>query len=276
MRFKLIVLVCLATLGLTLSAFTEDEKTTSWEKIFEFDLDSLAKWEVDGLGYIYVSQEGNMKKYYPTGELWFEQGMKSLGACSDIVSLNPMKFLHFSQEQQTVCYFDNTLSFTNECLDLSDYEIENASLISASSQPEKLWVLDDIDYRLVLLSLDGLNQGQEIKNIKAILDIESITQIIEEGSKLYLLDPLEGVFVFDRFGSFIEKIEAKGVSSISADENSLFLLQENTLILRMMKSGAEAKIDLPVDGIQQIKYSGKHFYFSTKNKLFEFDLQISK
>lgn len=262
--------------SLSWTNFDEAQKTTSWEKKFEFDVDSLSNWEVDGLGYIYVSQDGNMKKYYPTGELWFEQGMKSLGACSDIVSLNPMKFLYFSQEQQTVCYFDNTLSFTNECLDLSEYGVENASLISSSSQPEKLWVLDDIDYRLVLLSLDGLIQGQEVKNIKGILDIESITQIIEKGSKLYLLDPFEGVFVFDRFGTLIEKVEQKDVKHISADENSLFMLKEDKLILRMMKSGVEAEIDLPIQGVNKIQYSLKHFYFSTNSKLYEYDLQISE
>lgn len=276
MNIKIIFLVVLAVSGLAWTTIELDETTTSWEKKFEFELDSLANWEVDGLGYIYVSQDGNMKKYYPTGELWFEQGMKSLGACSDIVSLNPMKFLYFSQEQQTVCYFDNTLSFTNECLDLSEYGVENASLISASAQPEKLWVLDDIDYRLVLLSLDGLIQGQEVKNIKGILDIESITQIIEKGSKLYLLDPYEGIFVFDRFGALIEKIEHSGVKHIAADENSLFMLKDDQIILRMMKSGVEAEIDLPVQGVNQIQYSLKHFYFSTNSKLYEYDLQISE
>lgn len=261
-----------------LSSFLLDKSAvqleTSWEKIIEFDLDSTAKWEVDALGFIYVSQGGEMTKYDDSGDKLFEQGLKSLGSCSDLLSLNPSKFLHFSEEQQTVCYFDNTLSFTNDCVDLSEYGIENAGLVSTSAQPDKIWVMDNLGYRLVLLSLNKTLQGQEIKNLRSILNMDSIVQIIERGNSLYLLDPNQGVFVFDIYGTFIEKISEVGISHIDANEKSLFMIRDDVMILRMMKTGDQAEIKLPITKIQRFKYKKNRFYFSNNKKLSEFELQI--
>ena len=233
MRNQLIILFCCLISNLVLA---QDSLSYSWKLEEEYAIGEAEEWSVDNLENFYYSENGIINKRTKLGDVTFSQSIKSLGKMSQLVPVNTMKLVHFSEEQQTLCYFDNTLTSMDDCLDLSDENIVNAVLISASSQPNKLWVLDNLNSTLNLLSLDRLNQKQTVKNLKGILQIDEVTQIIEVGSRLYLLDPTNGVYIFDLYGSLIEFIPEKSIQQIAAFENTLFTLRDNLITVRSIGS----------------------------------------
>ena len=193
--FIVIVFVAVASV-----VFSQDDLSFTWHNEINYEIGERETWSVDGLLNVYISKNGAIDKYDSVGTLKFSQSIKALGKMTQLVPINTMKLVHFSEEQQTLCFLDNTLSTLDDCIELIDKNVINASYISSSNQPNKVWVLDNLNSRLLLIPLEGNSQQQEIQNLKGILAIESITQIIERGNNLLVLDPEKGVYVFDMYG----------------------------------------------------------------------------
>lgn len=254
----------------------QDSTNYYWSEKMTYPIDSSEVWAVDALEYMYISKTGVVNKFDSTGELKFNQSIKSLGKMEQLIPINTMKLVHFSSEQQTLCYFDNTLTQTSDCVELSDREIVNAKLVSASSRSGQIWVFDNLNSTLVLLSVEGNSQTQKIENLRGVLNINKITQIIERNNYLFLLDSEKGVYIFDLYGSLIDFKAVEGVRSIDAFENSLFMLTENELKISLLNDGSMLTTHLPDGNYYELKYVNQFFYLRTLSNVHKFTLQISE
>ena len=253
-----------------------DSINYTWKKETRYSIAENEVWSIDGLENFYVSKKGLIEKYDSAGVLKFSQSIKSLGRMSQLVPVNTMKLVHFSEEQQTLCYFDNTLSSLDDCLDLTEEGIVNAALVSESNQPNKIWVLDDLNTRLLLLSLNNQNQPQELINLSGILDISRVVQIAERGNRLFLLDENKGVYMFDLYGSLLEFIPLESIQQLDANEQTLFTLKDDALQIRAFTTGESFSVKLPVDGVLEFAYRNRCFFFRTADSVHKFALQFSE
>ncbi len=163
-------------------------------------------WQVDLIGNVYLSQEGKITKFDTSGVERYSQSIKSLGRIHQIETINTMKILVFSEEQQTFSILDNTLSSTNKTYDLSDLDFGYVPFVSASSQPNKLWVYDQVNSKLVLLDYARSGQQQEIGNMRGILGASQLVFMKEQNNQLYLMDEDKKFYVFDLYGSLIQTV----------------------------------------------------------------------
>jgi len=233
-----------------------------WKKNGEFEIGIEDSWSVDVIGNVYITKNKVLQKFDSTGILKFSQSIKSLGRIKEIQSINTMKLVTFSEEQQAACMLDNTLTLSEECLDLSNFDIGNASHVAVSGQPDKLWVVDQLNSKLLLLSLNGTNQFQEIKNLKGIINTSDIVSIQEIEYHLFLVDSTGKIFEFDPFICMLVKDE------------SFVLLRKDALNIRHINESSNDFIELPTIGIQEVKLSGKFFYFRTENKILKYSLTL--
>lgn len=247
-----------------------------WVGVAKYSISEEAVWSVDGLENVYISEYGLINKYDSTSKLKFTQSIKALGTMKQLVPVNTMKLVYFSEEQQTLCYFDNTLSSLDDCIDLSDQNIINAVLVSESNQPNKLWVLDNLNSRLLLLSLDNLFQLQTIVNLKGLLSIGEITDIKERGNRLMVLDKNSGVYILDYYGTLIDSYRTTDIRAIDANEQMLFILKEDKLEVRSLLSSDHWEFELPVNQVDEFAYRNRCFFFKSKNTVHKFRLQFSQ
>lgn len=292
MKFKLIIIFLLTLsgticFGQEVIAYSVDPDDTSntptdtvlyyWNEVISYDVDSNEVWMVDGMGNVFSSHGGAINKYDTAGVLKFSQSIKSLGKMQQILSINSMKLLHFSKEQQTLCYLDNTLTQFDDCIELADHEIVDAGLVSSSSRPDMVWVYDNLNSKLVLLPLVEGQQGrQEIDNLSGILGIDNISQILERQNVLYVVSKGKGIYLFDLYGSLLSFREEKGVKCIDVFGTALFILLENELKVKWMKEDKTSIIPLPMEGIEGFVFSNQQFYLRTSQHVHKFDLQIVK
>lgn len=251
-----------------------DTLEVKWIEKAVFPIEENDHWYIDGLGNRYISSGNTINKYSENDELLFSQSVKSIGQTSDLIMQSTLKLIHFSEEQQTLCYFDNTLSFLDDCLDLSSENIINASLVSASFQPNKIWVLDNVNSTLNLLSLDRLQQKQQVLNLKGILELEEISKMVEKDNRLYLLDRTKGIYVFDIYGSLIEFFEGKSIQQFTVIDKTLFTLQEGGLKIFSLEVDQEYTVKLPIDSVLDIRYINQFFYIRTKSNVHKFDFRF--
>lgn len=257
--------------------FPVDSASYKWVNRTTYNIDSNEVWAVDGIGNVFISQDGVTSKYDSIGVLKFSQSIKSMGKMRQLLPINSMKLVHFSEEQQTLCFLDNTLTIFNGCLDLSERNIVNASFVEASSRPDLIWVFDNLNSKLVLMSVnDNSQQRQEIDNLGGILDLKSISQIIERGYRLYIVESGKGIYILDMYGSLMEHREEENLIAIDADGDRLFILYPNELKFVNEVTDSEITISLPMEGILEMAYRNQHFYFRTSQHVHKFRLQFVK
>jgi hypothetical protein len=245
-----------------------------WEKNGDYSIGQEDVWSVDVLGNVYITNNKVLQKFDSTGILKFSQSIKSFGRIKEIQSINTMKLVTFSEEQQAACLLDNTLTLIEECLDLSNFDIGNASHVAVSGQPDKLWVIDQLNSKLLLLSLNGTNQFQEIKNLKGIINISEIISIQEIENHLFLVDSKNKIVEFDLYGSLINTYEFEPFKNMLIKDGSFVLLRNDSLNIRHINESSNDFIELPTIGINEVKLSGKFFYFRTENKILKYSLTL--
>lgn len=257
-------------------SFGQDSTGYHWKKLNSFPVNATAIWTMDILGNQFICQDGVLTKKDSTQSFIYEQSIKSWGATSQIVPVNAFKVIQFSEEQQTVCYFDNTLTETEDCLDLSEYNIINAKLVARSAQQNKLWVFDNMNSTLQLISLDQIDQSQEVRNLNGLLSVENVIQILEVQNRFFVVDSKNGVLVFDIYGTLLDRFEILNVRSVQSTEDVLMIQTDKSIQMISFLDKHKTEISLPIKNIQSMLYFDQQFYFRTKTSVHKFSLEINQ
>lgn len=232
-------------------------------EIHMYSISENAVWTVDGLENIIISERDRLTKYDKNGKLLFEQSQKSLGRFDKIELINSLKFYGFSETQQLICFFDNSLSMMEKCLDLSEYDLMNVSTVASSGQSDKMWAFDQVNSTLHLLSFNGLLQSQAIKNLNGILNAENISQLIEWENKLFVLDNKKGIYVFDLYGTLIRFIEFENIKWIQVYNDHIICLRGNELKMISLQSEKSVIFPLNYPQVQTIFVDDDFVYLRT-------------
>ena len=257
--------------GLTVRA---QDSTSNWVLLKEYPLVEDAIWNVDILQNVYIVHDRMIMKYDSSGVKKFSQSIKSIGQVKEIMPINTMKLVLFSEDQQVLCMLDNTLTMTEDLIDLSEFNIVNASLATTSSQSEKIWILDQLNSRLLLLDLAGKMQFQEVRNLKGVLNASGITSMIESNGHLFLLNDNYSFYEFDMYGTLVNAIGSAEESMASKShlfpsENKIFWLSDNRLYATDYE-GYTTIVTLPKEGFLEFKKVGDIYYFRTADKILKY------
>ena len=272
MKFTLLSLCFL----LNHSFFAQKSDSLAWVKQIEYQVDENATWAVDIFGNVYFTKGRVLQKFDSLGVLKFSQSIKSVGNIKDIMPVNTMKLVLFSEEQQVLCLLDNTLTMSENYIELSDFKIGIASLAAVSSQPDKIWVLDQLNSRLLLLDLSGKMQYQEVRNLNGVLNLSDITSLNESDGHLYLMSN-QTLYEFDVYGSLINELtftyNSLKTFAALAFYGKIFWFTSEAMIVQNFDEGKEMIINLPITGIISFKKSGEYYYFKTADKILKYSLE---
>lgn len=233
---------------------------------WKISCDSLSIWSVDNLNNLIVQENGTLNKYSSKGQKTSEQSIKQTGDFISVDGGNGLKIGGFSIEQQQICFFDNTLTLQNECVDLSDFEISTASAFCMSEQTDKFWVYDEMKSELSLMTL-RTNQQQKLDNIRNLSALTEVLRITEFNNQLYLFDR-NHILVLDLFGSFLKDIEIdlNGILDFQIAEEFLFILnKDNTFEAINLITKERISIKFNVEHAQRFVYKNGFYYFQTNN-----------
>jgi hypothetical protein len=269
-------LTIIALTVLTVS-FAQKDSSFNWRLIDSIPISEDAIWTVDILSNTYISEYGTVSKFDSTGVKVFSQSIKSLGGLSSLCIINTMKLVYFSEEQQLLCYMDNTLSQNENCVRLEDRGIMYATAVTSSDRSDKLWVLDEINSRLLLIDLESdLRKPLILENVRSIIGEVGQVTMVERGGRLYVNNPSSGVYVFDIYGSFIKHIKERNVTSLDADELGVYLLQaDNSLHYYTNRFNEELTLILPRENCHEILVKGNQIYLRTSHFVYKYSVEMT-
>lgn len=256
------------------SALMVRSQENDWKLEKEIALSKEGVWAVDEFNNVYIAANNTLTKTDSIGQLKFKQSIKSFGNLSAIEIINSMKIVVFSEEQQSIGFFDNTLTQSDNSIDLSELNIVNARIISRSSQQEKLWVLDQQNSTLFLISLNRSNQFQEISNLSGLLNLNDITFIKEEKNQLFVADKSGKICLFDVYGSLKNCFDFPRFDALTIKGDFIIGCQNDQIEFFNTKNLETKKLLFPIKGVKECKLSGNYFYFRTDNKIYKYTLNL--
>jgi hypothetical protein len=236
----------------------------------KFALRAESVWHADLLGNVYIADKDLLVKYDTTGAKQYSQSIKSLGRINAILSVNTMRIVLFSELQQTFTIMDNTLSEAAKTYDLSELDFGYVSKMTVSSQPNKFWIYDQSNSRLVLLDLSRTNQQQEIGNVRGILNSTEVTWMKEDNNKLYLFDSKKQLYIFDLYGSLIDVMHFPEVNRIEVFQNQIFVISTEGVQRYRQEDATFEKIELEGYGIQEFQWSNNSFFIQIGQELMKY------
>lgn len=244
------------------------------EKNYTF-LKAFSVWNIDELQNVYLIHGNTLIKCDSSGKQLFSQSIKSIGNVAQIEPINALKIAVFSEEQQSICLFDNTLTLNGECNYLDKYGIRNAKLIARSNRSNLFWIYDQFNSTLLLIDIISNKTIQKVENIKGQLfknERETEVEKIQEyNNHLYLIDSKETIYEFDQLMTLSGEFK-KHSKKIAFWENQLIEMEGNkTWITSLINK--EIKIySSPDNKHLDIKIKGKFLYMNTENKILRFAL----
>jgi len=169
--------------------------------------------EADRMGDCYVvTNEQNLHKLSSVGDTLYTFEDKSF-LVSHVDVSNPLKVLVYANSQNTIKFLDKTLTPINDVIRLDDLDIAVSNAVS-SSRDNLFWVFDDNSQELKKYN----RQMQEVANSGNLIALTGKniqpTSLVEADGRVYVLDPLQGVFQFDHLGTYLfnfKKIQAKKI-----------------------------------------------------------------
>jgi hypothetical protein len=243
----------------------------TWKELWHLELDSTAIWDIDPIHQSIIYQNQNIQKRDAKGQIMLQESIKSLGNIQKIDAQNPLKIALFSEDQQSICFLDNALALQGDCINLSDLNINLAASMSASIQTDRIWIYDEPNSKLELITLRN-GQGQQVQNIKGLLNMKSIVNIQEIDNRLYLFDEENQVAWFDQFGNFMDVATLTPHKPIYPIQD-YFLIAEGKNIQTVNINSEFVSFffagDLLLDSkIRKMEVSGDRLYIQTQKTLY--------
>lgn len=259
--------------------FTTNAQTGAWKKIYDIPIDSGAVWTVDESQQLYLFQQQSLSKWSKTGTKLMEQSIKQVGDIRSIDANNLLKIAIFSENQQQFCFLDNALALESSCISLGDYNQEWATVCCASNQTDRLWVFDQINSELSLLSTKS-EQRQIVQNVKDLTGLSNVVGMTEELNSLYLIDENNKVAQFDIYGTLINTYQFNENGILCISETGIFSI-ENRMIYAEYDSKIGVVIDhvliatLPTEITEEplaLMVAGNRCFVATENRFFCFEI----
>ena len=212
----------------------------------------------DNLGNVLLAgAKGDLRKFNRDGDSLTMQNYRQYGELESMDATNPFEIYLYYKDLNKVLLVDNQLAKRGE-FDLENLDLENISAIARAAD-NGLWVYDLSSNRLKKYSR---NQEFVLESVGVNFYSNSIIspyQIIDKQNQIYLCDSVEGVFVFDNFGTFHKRLDIKSSKPIQVVGDYLLYAQDSIYIKYNLKLFKEEKLLL---------HSGNDFMRWEKDRLY--------
>ena len=195
------------------------------DSIFHFMKDyrgGISDFTVDNLGNLFlVYQNGQLKKLRPDGDsLAVYNNVRKYGKLYSVDVRNPLKVLLHFKDFNTIVILDRLLN-ERSVLDLRKHSLVQVTAIG-QSYDNNIWVFDELELKLKKIGDDGklIDQSNDFRQIFDSTPSPSV--IIDQDKLVYLYDVQKGIYTFDYYGGFKNRIPFTGWLDFTVINNSLF------------------------------------------------------
>ncbi|QMU27746.1 hypothetical protein [Adhaeribacter radiodurans] len=200
---------------------------------------------IDRQDNIYLTdQKNNLHKYDASGKFISTFSPPVLGHIASLEAWNTAKIFLFYDDQQSITFLDRFLApFSTVRLgDQVDGIIKAASLASDN----KIWAFNESNFSLHKIDLQFPEATRTIP-LDLILPKQQydFRFLREYQNKVFLLDKLSGIYVFDNLGTYQKRLPFSGLNYVGFRGDELYYLANNQVHFFHLYTLQERTVDLP-------------------------------
>lgn len=237
------------------------------ELLLQKSLSNAAQMTTDELGNVYITfTDNSLVKYNSSGDSLANFRSIQNGTLQMVDASNPLKLLLFYPDYSKVVFLDRMMSFKNE-IDLKKLKLYQTTAIGMA-RDGNIWVFDANTIRLLKID-DNLTILQQSDDLRSALgDVLQASQILDRDRKIYVLDTLKGLYVFDQFATILNNIDLFHVKHMQVFNNTLIYNKADSLVSYDFNSLQEKKIPLPqTEGFISARIEKERLYYLYTDKL---------
>lgn len=222
----------------------------------------IVDFTVDNLGNCFiVSSSGQIKKLNNEGDsAGVFNDVRRYGKLFSIDVTNPLKVLLYFKNFGTVLVLDRFLN-VRSTIDLRKQNLFQVKTIG-QSYDNNIWVFDEQESKLKKVGEDGKVIDQSA-DFRMIFDSMPSPQVIIDQEKLvYLYDSSKGVYIFDYYGAFKNRLIFPGwsdftvINKVMFGRNGAFLYRYEPGTLNLQK----LPVSNPIRDARKIKITSTFLY----------------
>ena len=235
----------------------------------------IVSFTANNLGELYIINTNNqLKKLNEKGDSVgvFNQVTK-YGKLTFVDAQNPWKTILFYQNFSTIVLLDKYLNVLTN-INLRRQNIFSVKAV-ASSYDNKIWLYDEQENKLKKID-DAGKVLLETVDFRQLFDsVPSPKIILDRDGFVYLYDPKKGIYVFDYYGTFKNKIPFLNWKDIAVIGKNIYGFDDSNLYKYSLGSLDVKKFLLPpaFKNYTSIKTSANKIYFLKNNTLNIYSLQ---
>ncbi len=225
------ILVVSASLIIKTKLFAQN-----FRKICTSEIANIEKATADQSGNIFLTTiNGDIRKINTICEEELIFSPEKTGRIKQIDIWSPFKVFAFYEELQEYIVLNRFLAspirYNFTSLDIG--YVSNATL----NFQQNLWLIDESDFTLKLVDTER-NEVLISQQLSQFLDLTNheITFLMEQKGRLFIVDAIAGILIFDNFGTYLNKIFAKNIKSIQYEGDHLIYHSDNVLNRLFLKT----------------------------------------
>lgn len=232
-----------------------------------FPLDA-ERFLVDDLGYIYGVRDYSLTLYDRDGRMRFVYSRMDLGSPSQLDVSDPLRPLVFYPETGTLVALDNTLS-EQRVLRLWDAGWGMPQWV-ASGVNQEFWVYDALNKEVIRID-DRMIRRAGTGYLPAVTGHSpEIVGMAERHEQLIIADRTHGLWIFDRFGTFVRSIPIQGLRELRTHASGMCLATDYGLFWMRYGDLLPELIALP-QPTNHAAADRKHIYLLIAGQLWIYD-----
>jgi len=254
------------------TAHSQDDSLFRFLKKTDYPISSFT---VDNLGELYIINTDNqLKKYNERGDSVgvFNQVTK-YGKLSYVEAQNPWKAILFYQDYLTIVLLDKYLNVLTN-INLRNQNIFRVKAVT-TSYDNNIWLFDEQDNKLKKIDNGGNNLFESVDFRLLFESVPTPRKIIDYDGFVYLYDPEKGLYTFDYYGSFKNKLRFLHWTDIGIIDKQIYGFDNNHLYRYTPPFPDVKKYNLPpsLENNNSIKVSNHRMYVLKNQQLEVYSIQ---
>lgn len=223
----------------------------------------VSYFTVNSTGELFVINPGNqLKKYDASGDsVGVFNDVKKFGKLSYVAAGNPFKVLLYYEGFQTIVMLDKYMNNLGS-INLGSKNIFNVKAIT-NSYDNHIWVFDGGEFKIKKLDDNG-NVLSSSVDLRQVFDEDILhpEKIIDNDGLLYLYDPEKGIYIFDYYGSFKNRLPFLHWKNLFVRNKVIYGLDSNNIYIYKPPIPLPDKTTLPASlrDASIIGFSGQKIY----------------
>lgn len=199
---------------------------------------------VDETGSVYVVKADNeLVRYDEKGDSTGVFRSVQNGQIGFVDAVNPLRIVVYYPAYSKVVLLDRMMTPRHE-LDLRRIGIFNTPAVAASADGN-LWIYDRFNARLKKIDeqLREVNSSNDLRQEVGV--VPELSNMTERDWKVFLSDTAQGIFIFDRYGNYINTLSIPGAAYFQVSGSRMLYSRGDTLFAWDMQRMVSQSLHIP-------------------------------